>query len=316
MKILSTLQMREADLYTIKHEPIESIDLMERAAKQLLKAILTDHSQAQCFYILCGKGNNGGDGLALARLLYQHGKQVGVFIINHTSNKSDDFSINLERLSSLDIEIIQINSVEELPKFDDRALIVDAILGSGLNKPLKGWLTKLIDYLNGLKTPKLAVDIPTGLFADDNAENDLKRIFQANYTYTFQLPKLSFFHRDTLSFVGEYRILNIQIHPDFIGSALSTYHFFESSAAKSIFKHRKKHTYKSSYGHALLIAGSRGKIGAALLAGKACLCAGVGLLTVRIPGCGELPFQSSFPEAMVTLDSDFNQITEIPKDLE
>ncbi len=312
MKILSAKQTREADKFTIENEPISSLDLMERAVNGLVREISTHFSENTHFRIYCGKGNNGGDGLALARMLCRRACPVEVVIVEHSENSSDDFATNLDRLKGSKAVVSHLESMDDWQPPGEDLMLIDGILGSGLSRPLEGLIAEVVQKLNSTSNTKIAIDIPTGLFADDNSENDLEKVMHADITLTFQYPKLSMMHKDTAALCGEVSVINIGLHPDFLRSAETRFHFVTRSEVKAIFKPRKKFTYKNTYGHALLLAGSRGSMGAAIMSARAALRSGAGLLTVATPGCGVIPLQTSVPEAMVIPDGDDNVLTEHP----
>ena len=300
MLILSPSQIKQADEFTIKSLPISSIDLMERAAQKCAEAILQKYSITYPVYIFCGKGNNGGDGLAIARLLKNEGYIVNVFVIEYSTNASIDFQENLKKCNA---EIKTISDAENLPKnIHADALIIDAILGNGLNKSLHGLIKSLVEKLNEIDCNKLAIDIPTGLYSDiQNIEEDA--IFKADKTLTFQAPKLNFMFKENYQYVGDVSILDIGWPDEIQKEFESNYNFTDDNSIKKIYRKRNKHTSKHDLGHALIIAGSYGKMGAALLSTKACLRAGAGLTTVYIPASGYEVLQSQAPEAMCIIDS-------------
>ncbi|HIE16547.1 MAG TPA: NAD(P)H-hydrate epimerase, partial [Bacteroidales bacterium] len=217
MKILTAELIRQADSYTIKNEPIASIDLMERAATRLLEWIENNYPEGD-FAIFVGPGNNGGDGLALARLLHEKNRNVRVFEINFTKKRSDDFKTNLKRLKNTAVEITQISSEDDFPKLSDSEIIIDAIFGSGLSRPAKGMVAGIIQKINNEINPIISIDIPSGLFAEDNSENCESNIILADDTLTFQFVKLAFLFPENEMFVGNYHVLDIGLHPDFIES--------------------------------------------------------------------------------------------------
>lgn len=311
MKILSTTQLREADKYTIQNEPITSINLMERAAQALFEAISERFSKEAFFQILCGKGNNGGDGLGLARLLSDAGYRVEVHIVEHRAKGSEDFEVNLNRLP----EAVAVKPIEDAAKWtgpEPGSIIIDAMVGSGLGRPLEALLAEVVEKLNKWENFKIAVDIPTGLFADSNAENDLQKVLQCNWTLSLQLPKQSFYHRTTRSFVGEVTILDIGISQRYINNALTDCHLIGYEEILQIFKPRKRHSYKGDHGHAYLFAGRKGSIGAAIMSGKACQRAGAGLLTICAPAIALSSLQTTLPEAMVMADENEDKLTSLP----
>lgn len=310
MKILSAKQIKEADQFTIQHEPISSIDLMERAAKGLQKRVTSRFLHSQKFIIFCGMANNGGDGLALTRLLLKKKYQVEAYVVQHTDQGSQDFNVNLSRLESVASQLHFIQSIDDIPNLHLTDIIVDAILGSGLTRPLSGLISDVVNHLNEQPNYVLAIDIPTGLFADDNTENDLGKVLKANLTLTLQQPKLSFLKSNTAHLVGDFKIVDIGLHPQYIKEAFSDFYLIKRTDARTIYKPRNKHTYKGSYGHALLMAGSKGKMGAAMLCAKAAMRSGLGLLTAHIPSIGLHPFQSFLPEAMVAIDPKEEHLSE------
>ncbi|HNL84582.1 MAG TPA: NAD(P)H-hydrate dehydratase, partial [Chitinophagales bacterium] len=304
-KILSANQIREADAYTIKNVPIASIDLMERAAKKWTALFLKDYpDKKQTKYIFCGPGNNGGDGLAIARLLLHEKHAVNVFIL-HSSQYSADFQLNLQRLKHYKC----ILSANDFPKLDKEDIVIDALYGSGLNKPINGLSAALINYLNEQESSIISVDIPSGLYTEKQSGMP---IIQAQKTYTFQFPKLSFLLPASGNTVGNFKVADIGLHPDFISKINTPYFYTNKKEIKALLKTRNKFSHKGTYGHALLVAGSHGKMGAATLCAKAVMRSGAGLLTAHIPGCGYSILQTALPEAMCICDDNNMHISGIP----
>ena len=313
MKILTSAQIRQADAYTIEHEPILSIDLMERAAEKCFKWIIKKIEKPGKIKVLCGLGNNGGDGLVIARLLHKAGYSVEVLILRHSDKCSEDFKTNEERLKKLKKKIISdIKETTELPEFSDDEVIIDAILGSGLTKPAEGFLAEIINKINVCKGYVISIDMPSGLFSEDNPAGKRKSIVNADVTLTFQLPKLAFVLPENYKYIGEWVLLDIGLDKGFLDSLDSPYYFVEENDVRQFLKVRGKYVHKGNFGHALLIAGSYGKMGAAILGSKACLRSGAGLITVHIPKIGYQIMQRSVPEAMVSIDSDNEFIGSLP----
>jgi hydroxyethylthiazole kinase-like uncharacterized protein yjeF len=314
MKIFSVQQTREADAFTLTHEPIASIDLMERAANACVHWMVERYTNSTGFKVVCGLGNNGGDGLAIARLLFEKNYKVEVFIIKHTEKQSDDFKYNLNRLKELKKigihEVADSSAIRLMESsLSENEVFVDALFGSGLNKPVEGLIAEVIHFINRQYAPIISIDVPSGLFCDEL--NDRKNsVVRATYTLTFQFPKLSFMFPETIENVGEFSVLDIGIHSEYIHSTQTRTYFTTKNDVLDFYKVRSKAAHKGDFGHALLIAGSYGKIGASVLASKACLKTGVGLLTAYIPKCGYGILQSTVPEAMVITDSETNFITE------
>ncbi|MCX6239135.1 MAG: NAD(P)H-hydrate dehydratase [Bacteroidia bacterium] len=302
MKFFTTSQIAELDRYTIENEPIEAIDLMERASLQLADWISTRFDTTQRIAVFAGPGNNGGDALAVSRMLTAKNFKVGVFIPDSGRNFTDSFLINLDRLRGCaEVTTINWNNNELLPELIDYNLIIDGLFGSGLSRPLSGFPAELVKHLNHSGVPIIAIDIPSGLMGEDNQGNDPDAIIQASYTLTFQFPKLSFFFKENERFTGKWEVLPIGLHPTGIEQTQTPWHYSDIKTMVSMLKPRGKFSHKGTYGHALLVAGSHGKMGAAVLAAKGCLRSGVGLLSVQIP-FEEIPImQIAVPEAMVEI---------------
>ena len=311
MKILSASQIRQADAYTIKHEPIGSIDLMERASQTFVTWFAKQFPDtARKLYILCGPGNNGGDGLAIARLLHQQLYQVEVILCKIGTTVSTDFSANLERLRASDtIPVQSLFPGAPLPEFEEDALLVDAIFGSGLNRPITGYWAELILNINQQDNIVIAVDISSGMFADRPTTS---ACIAANHTFTFELPKLAFLFPENNNRTGTWYCRSIGLHPDFLVSASTPFHYLDRTLARSLLRPRTKYAHKGTFGHALLMAGSKGKIGAAILAAQGCLRSGAGLLSLYAPECGYGILQTAVPEAMTMTDPDETKLTSMP----
>ncbi len=307
MKILSAAQIRQADNYTIQNEPVTSLALMKRAGEKCFEWILSNTDKSKKYLVICGTGNNGGDGLVIARLLAQRKLGVEVVILSTNSKYSDEFNITLEAITKTTVNVKHVKEGQKLLLKED-VIIIDAILGTGLSRPVTGWLGECIEVLNKSGNQIISIDIPSGLFADIPSEGN---IIRATYTLTFQNPKLAFFFRENELFVGKFYVLNIDLNEKFIDKINSLNFYFDKKEAKKILKQRNKFSHKGAFGHSLLIAGSKGKIGAAILASRACLRSGTGLLTVHIPSCGYEIIQATVPEAMVDLDVNTDIITSL-----
>lgn len=296
MKILSAPAIRAWDAYTIQHEPITSLALMERAANACVQWLINYVPAQKHFKIFCGKGNNGGDGLAIACQLLQHNISVEVFILEMGAPGTHDFQRNLTRLHTLTSNITFIQSKEALPVIGKTDIVIDALYGTGVNRPLVGLPAQLVNWLNNSAAIIISIDVPSGL-AIDNAIPDAL-IIQAVYTLTFQVLKLAFLLPENEKYTGEIVVLPIALHPDFLRRAEAMYTLIDAHLVASIFQPRQKFAHKGTYGHALIIAGARGKMGAAILAGKGCARAGAGLVTLQVPGDEMAIVQVALPEAM------------------
>lgn len=313
MKILPVEKIREADAYTIKNEPIKSIDLMERAATQCYKWIRKKTDNTMPVKVFCGPGNNGGDGLVVARLLAEKDYDVTVFIVRFTEKGSEDFDKNLVRLKEPEIiEISEIRDGDPFPEITADDLVIDAIFGSGLSRPVKGFMAKLIEKINKSGAITIAIDAPSGLFSDENSTGKDGAIVEADYTLTFQLPKRAFLYPENDKFVGDWVVLPIGLMQDFIDSAEVKNYTIEREEVRQLIKPRNKFAHKGHFGHALLIAGGYGKMGAAVMAAKAALRSGAGLVTALIPKLGNSIIQTALPECMVSIDEHEEVFSKVP----
>lgn len=308
LKVLKAKQIREADNFTIKKEPIASIDLMERAANNAFKRILeiSKKPENKSFIVFCGPGNNGGDGLVIARKLLEKGYSVITYTLNLNGKYSEDFVTNLNRYSGEPIELNQDSYEVQLEK---ESIIIDALFGTGLGRPLEGFIQDIIEQLNESGLPIVSIDMPSGLFAEDNKNNKYGGIIKATYTLSFEVPKLAFLLPENSIYVGNWEVIPIGLHPEFIQEVECEKFYFTKQDAKSILKLRNAFSHKGTFGHALLIAGCTGKMGAAVLAAKAAMRSGLGLLSVQIPKSGYEIMQVSVPEAMVVLDENENFVS-------
>ena len=312
MKIFTGKQIREIDKYTIENEPVKSIDLMERAAGKIFTWIANRFGRSNKFIVTAGPGNNGGDGLALARMLSLSGYNTEVFYISFTDNVSNDWKINRQRLS--DLKIVPFHTVtgkDQFPELCGNEIIIDAIFGSGINRTVQGLPAEIIKKINLSPCIKISVDVPSGLFTEDNTGNEGNSIIKATYTLTFQFPKLAFFFSDNYRFTGEWHVLDIALHPSAIEKTPTRYYYLEGEDITVLLKKRGRFDHKGCYGHGLIIAGSGDKTGAAILSAKGALRTGIGLITCHLPEKRVNALISSLPEAMVQCDKNENIITEV-----
>ena len=312
LPILNSDQIKKIDFHTILNEPISSIALMERAAtccyEKMKKQI---NNKFVKIHFFCGLGNNGGDGLVIARKCIEEGRDIVVNKLSWGQSQSNDFTFNEKKLIDLNVPIKIIESVSDFPIIKNDDVIIDAIWGIGLSRPIENFVGDFIARINQSKAMILSIDIPSGLPVVPNFKIDKSKIVQADCTYTFELPKLSFLLPQTGNYVGDFTIVPIGLDSDFIKKQKTDYYYIEKNYIKHILNKRMKFSHKGSYGHALIIAGSLGKIGAAVLSARGCLKSGVGLLTVQVPGCGYDILQESVPEAMVIKDDGENYIESI-----
>lgn len=303
MKILSAAAIREWDQYTIEQEPILSVDLMERAAGKCTEWILRHYPDATSFSVFCGKGNNGGDGLAIARQLLENNYAVSVYILEFGHKGTDDFQTNLALLHKLpNAAICFIQEAVHFHPFAEGEVVIDALLGSGINRHLEGLTAQLVTHINSSGHPIIAIDIPSGLFSDTSTKGELT--IQATHTLTFQCYKPAFLLAENADALGDIQLLDIGLHPGYSTPSDGQLELVDDDIIHAIYKPRPAFAHKGDCGHALLVAGSYGKMGAAVLAARACLRGGVGLLTCHVPQCGYTIVQTAVPEAMVDTDAD------------
>lgn len=309
MKIFTAPQIKALDRRTIKEQNLPTLELMERAAKAFTSWFLKRYDFRQNVQVLCGIGDNGGDGLAIARLLYERDYDVTVYVLKFSDKFTKDFKRNLESLRYRSIEIIYVEPGEKLPNLDAEAITIDAILGSGLSRPVEGWLGEIIKQVNENVKTTIAVDIASGLFADEHTENIS---ILPKQTFCFELPKLAFFFPENYKRVGDWYVDTIQSSKKGIEETTTPYYYITPKMIKKVYRPRSKFDHKGTYGRAMLIVGSKGMMGAGLLAAKACLRSGVGLATVHVPQCGYSIAQTAIPELMVSVDTDENSFSEVP----
>jgi NAD(P)H-hydrate epimerase len=307
-------QIRRWDQFTIENEPVSSINLMERAASRCVEWVVQNGLHKKRFLIFCGKGNNGGDGLVVARLLMQRGTPVEVHILEFGKKGSHDFQANLLRLHELPVDIHFLQSTEQFHEIPKDVVIIDALFGSGLNKPLDGLSAQLASHINDSGALVISIDVPSGLFTDRSSVG--APVVRAAHTLTFQVPKMAFLLQENAPFIGDVHILDIGLHQGFGQNEIPAAHLVDHELASWIYIPRNRFAHKGSFGHALLLGGSYGKIGAMLLATQACLRSGAGLTTVYSPACGYGILQTEAPEAMVITDTDPYYVSALPPALD
>ncbi len=304
MKILSAQQIKEVDEATMQLEPISSIELMERAASACADWIIHHYNTTKHFAIFCGSGNNGGDGLAIARILKQKHYNVTVFILSN-SVYSDNVESNFELWQKINGNTVSIKSEEDFPNLKDESLVViDCLLGSGLNRNIKGLAAKLIQNINKVQKEVIAIDIPSGMYVDNNATNLHSTIITATHTLSLELPKLALILPENREKSGQMHIIPIGLNKEAIEKQESKYEWITEEYFKDFLKKRNRFSHKGNFGHVKIVAGSKGKIGAAVLTSKASIRSGAGLVTAEIPDCGYIVLQTAIPEVMVKINGD------------
>lgn len=314
LKLLSAQQIRDWDKFTIENEPISSYDLMERASLAFTYWFAQLYETERTVYIFCGTGNNGGDGLAIARLLHERFFNVKVIICGISNTVTDDFKKNLNALPHrADILKGEIEENDAFPEIPQDAIIIDALLGTGLTRPVLGYWAAFFKHLNDTENEIVSVDIPSGLFMDKSMLSPYGCI-QADRVFSFEIPKIAFLLPENHRYIGDFTFKSIGLKQEYLNGIQTENIFLTKEYIYSLLKKRSKFDHKGTFGHALLVVGSFGMAGAGVLAAKACLRSGVGLLTVHTPQCNRIIMQTSVPEAMVRVDADeyvVSQNTEI-----
>ena len=312
MKIFTGAQIRELDKYTIEHEPVNSIDLMERAAKAITRSITETWSKDVPVVVFAGPGNNGGDALAVARMLAEQDYAVSTYLFNINGALSDDCAKNKDRITECKTmkAFIEVTNEFDPPKLEKGTLVVDGLFGSGLNKPLSGGFASLVKYINQSQATVVSIDIPSGLMTEDNTYNVKSNIIRADVTLTLQQKKLSFLFAESQKYIGRLEILDIGLSQEGMKNIPSRYNVVEESSLRRLIRKRSDFAHKGEMGNALLIAGSYGMAGAAILAAKSCLRSGAGKVTVCTPRRNNDIMQISVPEAVMRIDDDDSYFSE------
>ena len=317
MKLFSKDQIYEGDKLTAERQNISSTDLMERASMQIFNWMHMRMQGAQVpIHIFCGIGNNGGDGLVLARHLILDGYNVKTYVVNCSDKRSKDFLINYDRIKNVTKDWPTLLScTEDFPEIHQDDIIVDAVFGIGLNRPVDAWVKSLFIHFRSTKAFTLSVDIPSGL-STEKVPEDEDSVVWASYTLSFVSPKLVFFLPETAKYTVQWEAVDISLDQEFLSATNTVVELIGKHEVLPLYIPREKFSHKGEFGHSLIIGGSYGKIGAVTLASRAALSAGSGLITTYIPKCGYIPLQASFPEAMVITDTHDKIITDIKFDIE
>jgi len=312
MKIFSKKQFYECDRITSEKQGISSTDLMERAGIEIFNWLHIRMQGAQVpIHVFCGIGNNGGDGLVVARHLILHGYNVITYVVNCSDKRSKDFLINYDRIKDTTKNWPKLlKCKEEFPEIGVDDIIVDAVFGIGLNRPAQGWVIELFKHFRASKAFTLAIDVPSGLYLDKTPEDE-HGVVWANHTLSFMTPKLVFFLPETAKYTLQWEVLDIGIDQEFYLKTETDAELIGKQEASKVFKPRDKFSHKGSFGHSLIIGGSYGKMGSVLLTSRATLSVGAGLVSAYIPKCGYTILQTALPEAMVITDVDKELITDI-----
>jgi len=245
MKIFRSEQIRQIDELTIRNEPVASVDLMERAALKLFEWYIERFPRSRRILIFAGPGNNGGDGLALARMLAKDRYETELFYLHFSETTSADWKINRERVKKeTSVPFSVIETVEQFPRTESDDIIIDAVFGSGLTRPVTGLPAEIIRQINNTGCPIIAIDIPSGLSGEDNSSNDPESIIKADFTLSFQFPKLAFMFRENEVYTGSWTVIPIGLDNRAIINTKTPFEFLEKKEIASLLKKRKKFDHK------------------------------------------------------------------------
>lgn len=300
MKILSVQEMQQADGFTIKNEPVASVDLMERAAGVCVEALMNDPSTSGSFLVCCGPGNNGGDGLAIARLLCERNQQVTALLLAPGNRLSSDCKVNRNRFKgSYPNRLIESENLPPGFSIPLGVIVVDALFGTGLSKPLASPFSDLVNLINRSGARIISIDLPSGMYSDSSSIAAECTMVKASRTLTFQFLKQAMVVGENVPFLGEVEILDIGLLPESLSGMDIRWEMTELSSLKHFLKPRNPVSHKGHYGHSLLAAGGKGKMGAAILAARAHVRSGAGMLTMLVPETTEGIIHCAVPDAMV-----------------
>ena len=315
MKLFTATDIRAIDAATVEKDGITSTDLMERAASAVACEIASRWGASQRMIIFAGPGNNGGDALAVARLLIDQGYRPEVVLINAKGNLSADCAANRQRLLDMDYPLFtEIQNKFTMPEIGSTDVVVDGLFGTGLSSNLHGGYSALAKKIYESEAFVVAIDMPSGLYPEFNARNILNNIIHANLTLTFQFPRLSFFFRENAKVLGEWKVLDIRLNTSAIRETNTSYYLIDKVGVKQGLQQRNPFADKNDFGRMLLVAGSLGMTGAAVLAARAALRTGVGIVDVHTPPCCYIPLQVAVPEARVLQDKNSCHTSEIETD--
>lgn len=316
IKIFETSKLKSLDQYTVDNEPISSIDLVERAAVTFANEFKRNFSKQRRVIVFAGQGNNGADALAVARLLAEESYRTEVYLFNPGQRLSPDCEENKQRiLADEKVRLYEVIDDFDPPELTEHDVVIDGLFGSGLNRPLTGGYAAVVGYINQSNATVVSIDMPSGLFGEDNLSNNPDSIIRAKMTLTFEFPKLAMLLPENEAYVGRWKVLPIGLHPDIIQKTPTAYLMVTDEDMERLIRPSSRFAHKGDFGHALLVAGGKGRMGAALLAASACMHSGVGKLTVHLPQRGEMVLQTAVPEAMIDLDADRDRITTLPDSL-
>lgn len=313
MKIFNSSKLPEIEKATCEAQNIDSIELMERAASAITYEIISRFLPSQRIIVFAGPGNNGGDALAVARMLLDQGyRKVEVFLFNVSGRLSHDCDLERKKLITIDqVDFTEITRQFVPPYIGENDVVVDGLFGAGLNKNLRGGFISVAERINESGAFVISIDVPSGLYGEWNDETNRRHVVHADLTLAIQTPRLSFFFEDNAVCVGEWKLLDIDLDEKAIREMPADYTMVEMRNVKPLLRPRLPFTGKRDYGSALIMAGSMGMMGAAVMCARAALKAGAGLATVHSARCGMGIVQTAVPEAMFEPDRGEKVITDM-----
>jgi len=297
MKLFENAQIGKWDAYTMERDSITSLELMERAAMAIVRYLLENHPHQE-YFVFCGSGNNGGDGLAISRILIDRGLSVHIIRVKVGKPSPDNlFELKLLKERGIPVHLIEEESDWMVP---ESGIILDCLLGTRIRYPLPDLVSFIINQINQVQLPIISVDIPSGIRPDleEGVQASIHPAIRATKTLCLEIPKLSALVPGTGAHYGQWISLKIDLHADFIREEITSWFLTSFKEAKDIFKPRKNFDFKGDYGHSLVFAGSYGKAGAAALCAKSCVRSGSGLVTLFSPEINAGILQSDVEEAM------------------
>ncbi len=301
MKLFTTEEIRAIDRRTIEQEGVPSLELIERVAEGVADEISSRWRSNKPTMVFAGPGNNGADALGAARLLFERGFRPEVFLFNIGGDKlSTDCAASRDRMLAEVPDIIfhEVKDRFSMPKITTNHLVIDGLFGSGLREELQGGFKSLVQYINDENATVVSIDLPSGMFGDWNPQIVNRNTIHATLTLAIQFPRISFFIPDNAELIGEWKIIDIGLSEKAIATSPANFCLVEQRDVHRRLRHRKEFASKADFGSGILYAGSYGMMGAAILAARGALRAGVGKLTVNSPKCGYQIMQSSVPEAL------------------
>ena len=314
MKIFTNAQRKAIVQYTIEHDGVTELDLVERAGDGIAREIMSRWQPQQRTIVFAGWGNNGADALSATRILMRNGFNPEIYLFNIGGNRLSKECAKCKELLLSEFPQVKLKEVvsEFLPpELNSRCLVIDGLFGSGLNRPLPQSICVILRSINDSNADVVSIDIPSGLFSEWNTNLVNNNTIHATLTIAIEFPHLSFFFDDNAELIGEWTTVSIGLSQEAIRNTTYQYYLITHADAQKILRPRWPEANKSEYGSALICAGSYGMMGAAVLATRGCLRAGAGKVTCYSPQCGNTILQTAVPSAMFATSNDKTYLTDI-----